>query len=320
VTRQPDVTVDLFGIEDQIRPLLDVPDLPADRITIRPASQRIEMGESPVEALRRKPDTSIQRCAEALARREVDAIVSAGDTGGVVAASTLFCRRLRGVKRHGIAVALPTMTGRAVLCDVGANIHSKPIHLLQYAIMASCYAQKILGVENPRVGLLSIGEEEGKGNDLVKGSRGLFSRAGLNFVGNLEGQAIFHGLADIIVCDGFVGNVILKVAEGLSEALFHLILAKSGGAESAAENRGAMVGLKAVKDMLDYSSTGGAPLLGVEGSVTICHGRSNATAISNAIRVATDFTRSGVNDLIVEGVARVGMAARVAEFFHRDHA
>ena len=233
--RAPGLTVLLVGDEERVRAAVEEVGDPGERLDIRHASEVIEMGESPVDALRRKEDTSIKRCMEALRAEEVDAVISAGDTGGVVASATLFARRLRGVKRHGIAIPVPTVKGRALLCDVGAYIHCKPIHLLQYAIMASCYAKEILEIENPTVGLLSIGEEEAKGNDLVKRSRNLLSRADLNFVGNVEGQAMFRHMADVIVCDGFVGNVVLKVAEGLAQVFMHTLV---GLVESATAANG----------------------------------------------------------------------------------
>jgi glycerol-3-phosphate acyltransferase PlsX len=274
------------------------------------------MGESPVEALRSKPDTSIQGCIEALAAQDVDAVVSAGDTGGVVAASTMFNRRLKGVKRQGIAIPLPSVRGTTLLIDVGANIQCKPVHLLQYAIMATSYAQEVLGIEEPSVGILSVGEEEAKGTDLVKKTRVLLSRSGLNFVGNVEGQSIFAGTADVVVCDGFVGNVILKVAEGLAEAFLQKVLAALGSSGDVADS--SKLSMKDLMKVLDYSATGGAPLLGVRGSVIICHGRSRAHAIANAIGVALDFSRSGVNDRIMEGVARTRMLHRMAGRFTSD--
>lgn len=316
--RAPGLSVLLVGDEKKVRAAVEEVGGPGDRLDVRHASEVIEMGESPVDALRRKEDTSIKRCMEALRAEDVDAVISAGDTGGVVAAATLFGRRLKGVKRHGIAIPVPTIKGRALLCDVGANIHCKPIHLLQYAIMASCYAKEILGIENPTVGLLSIGEEEAKGNDLVKRSRNLLSRADLNFVGNVEGQAMFRHLADVIVCDGFVGNVVLKVAEGLAQVFMHTLTGLVESAKSANGGRHLPDVLQGLRPHLDYSTTGGAPLLGVQGSVIICHGRSKATAFANAMQVAIDFTRTGVNERIVEEVTKVGMMARVAEFFHKD--
>jgi glycerol-3-phosphate acyltransferase PlsX len=299
--RFPKLSILLVGDQGRINAELTAQGAANDRIGIRQASQIVGMGESPVDALRRKHDTSIQRCMEALRSREVEAVVSAGDTGGVVAAATLFARRLKGVKRHGIAIPVPTNTGRALLMDVGANIHCKPAHLLQYGIMASAYAKAVMGIENPRVGLLSVGEEEAKGNDLVKRTRNLLSRSGMNFVGNVEGQAIFTGIADVIVCDGFVGNVILKVAEGLAETFIHTVLSAAQSAESLSAQSREWMG--ALRERLDYSATGGAPLLGVEGSVIICHGRSKAKAIANAIGVAVNFTRTRINDQIVAGVA-----------------
>ena len=314
--RHPGLSVLLVGDETAIGAALEECGGLSERVAIRHASQVVAMGDSPVEALRTKPDTSIQRCAEALRQGEVDALLSAGDTGGVVAASTIFARRLKGVKRHGIAIPVPTIKGTALLIDVGANIHCKPIHLLQYAIMASEYAQEVLGIEDPSVGLLSVGEEEAKGTDLVKKARHLLSRSEMNFIGNVEGQAIFHGVADVVVCDGFVGNVILKVSEGLAEAFLKKVAGHlHAGGEMSASTQSAMKGL--LKD-LDYSATGGAPLLGVRGSVIICHGRSKAYAIANAIGVAMTFSRSRVNDRIVEGVAKVRMRTRMADFFRGD--
>lgn len=310
------LSVLLVGQEPAIRECLDGLDTDLDRIEVRHATQVIEMGESPVEALRAKPDTSIKGCIEALRKGDVDAVVSAGDTGGVVASSALFNRRLKGVKRHGIAIPVPTVKGRALLIDVGANIHCKPVHLLQYAIMASSYAQEVLGIEDPRVGLLSIGEEEAKGTDLVKKARALIEKAELNLVGNVEGQAMFHGVADVVVCDGFVGNVILKVSEGLAEAfLKKLIGFFQSTPDLAPTGQGFMNDLMKA---LDYSATGGAPLLGVEGSVIICHGRSKSNAIANAIGVARDFSQSNVNNRIVESVAKLRRLGRMADFFQRD--
>ena len=314
--RNPDLSVLLVGDEPVLARALESAGKPADRVSIRHASEVIEMGESPVEALRAKPDSSIQRCVEALRNEDVDAVVSAGDTGAVVAASTLFVKRLKGVKRHGIAIPIPTRTGLALLIDVGANIHCKPINLLQYAIMASSYAQEVMGIEHPRVALLSVGEEEAKGTDLVKKTRNLLSRLEIEFVGNVEGQAIFQGDADVVVCDGFVGNVVLKVAEGFAESFLKGLMAEI--LESTNGRPELLTDVRRLKEAFDYASTGGAPLLGVQGSIIICHGRSNDTAVANAIQVATEFTTSRVNDRIVEEVARVSMLGRMVDFFHMD--
>jgi glycerol-3-phosphate acyltransferase PlsX len=315
--KSPELSVLLVGDEARIRPLIEeAGGVDRSRIDIRHASEVIEMGESPVVALRQKPDSSIQRCIEALREGEVDAMLSAGDTGGVVAAATLFLPRLKGVKRHGIGIPFPTVKGRTLLCDVGANIRAKPIHLLQYAIMSCAYVQEVMGIEDPTVGVLSIGEEEGKGTDLVKKTQDLLTRAGMNYVGNVEGSQIFQGVADVIVCDGFVGNVVLKVAEGVAEAFLHTIVKQAGGAAAGSPEFAKILG--SMTERLDYSKTGGAPLLGVAGSVVICHGRSKSTAIANAIGVAHSFSDSGVNDRIVEGVAKLGMLSRMADFLHID--
>jgi glycerol-3-phosphate acyltransferase PlsX len=311
----PDLSVMLVGDEEVVRASLGRTGGSQDRCSVRHASQVVEMGESPVDALRQKPDTSVQRAVEAMRAGDVDAFVSAGDTGGVVAAATMFARRLKGVKRHGIAIRVPTKRGMSLLMDVGANIHCKPIHLVQYGIMARVYAQELLGIPHPTVGLLSVGEEALKGNELVKKTRDLLSHTDLLFVGNVEGQSIFEGCADVVVCDGFVGNVILKVAEGLAETILHTIMAEV----KQEENPGRLAELlKGMKSRLDYNSAGGAPLLGVEGSVIICHGRSGATAIANAIAVANEFSKSPVNQRIVEDVDKVSFLHRMADLMHRQ--
>jgi len=315
--KDPELSVLLVGDEKRILPLVEeAGGVDRARIEIRHATEVIEMGESPVEAIRRKPDSSIQRCVEALRDGDVDAMLSAGDTGGVVAAATLFIPRLKGVKRHGIGIPLPTISGRTLLCDVGANIRAKPIHLLQYAIMASSYVQAVMGIEEPRVGVLSIGEEAAKGTDLVKKTQDLLSRAGMKFVGNVEGSQIFQGVADVIVCDGFVGNVVLKVAEGVAEAFLHSLVKQISPAVNGSPELAKLLG--PLTERLDYSKTGGAPLLGVNGSVIICHGRSKSTAIANAIGVANMFSGSDVNERIVDGVTKVSMMHRMADFLHLD--
>jgi glycerol-3-phosphate acyltransferase PlsX len=316
--KDPEVAVVFVGDQEKVRASVEsCGAAESDRVEIRHASEVIEMGESPVEALRRKPDSSIQRCVELVRDGEVDAMLSAGDTGGVVAAATLFIPRLKGVKRHGIAIPVPTTKGRALICDVGANIRAKPIHLLQYAIMASEYAKEVMGVENPTVGVLSVGEEAAKGTDLVKKTQDLLTRAEFDFVGNVEGVAIFQGVADVIVCDGFVGNVVLKVAEGVAEAFVHTMMSHLGSAVNGNPELAKI--LSPLTERLNYSRTGGAPLLGVNGSVVICHGRSKATAISNAVNVANNFSKSRVNESIVEGVSKVSMLHRMADFLHLDH-
>jgi len=275
------------------------------RVRVEPASQVIGMDEEPVEALRQKKDSSIVRMVGLAAERQVDAVVSAGNTGACAAACQLKLKPLAGVSRAGIAVTLPSFEGPTVICDVGANISPKPHHLYQYALMCAVYAEQVLGIKNPKVGLLSIGEEDIKGNPLVRKARDLIKADPfLNFIGNVEGRDIVFGSnCDVVVCDGFVGNIALKLIEGLVEGLvtnfakelLHLMPDLVDKAEPV---------LKQIHSRHDYSEYGGAPLLGVDGVVIICHGRSDHRAICNAVRVAVEFVRTGVNTVIASQLAK----------------
>jgi glycerol-3-phosphate acyltransferase PlsX len=260
------------------------------------------MDDSPVEAIRNKPGSSISVMCKLVSKGEADAAISAGNTGACVAAAQLRMRLLPGIVRPGIAVILPTFHGPVTICDVGANVAPQPRHLQQYAIMAAAYAHDVCNIENPRVGLLSIGEEDAKGNQLTKDARKLMrDDPNINFVGNIEGRDIFKGVVDVVVCDGFVGNIILKFTEGIAEGMFQTILAEiSENAPQLADPfRPVMKKIYAKHDWQEY---GGAPLLGVGGYCLICHGRSEARAIMNAIRVAKQLVNSGVNKKIIERV------------------
>jgi glycerol-3-phosphate acyltransferase PlsX len=257
-----------------------------------------------VEAIRSKPDSSISVMCKMVARGEADAAISAGNTGACVAAAQLRMRLLPGIVRPGIAVIIPTFHGPVTIIDVGANIAPQPRHLQQYAIMASAYAHDICGIENPRVGLLSVGEEDAKGTATVKEARKLMRDEPLiNFVGNVEGRDIFKGVVDVVVCDGFVGNIILKFTEGIAEGMFQTILSEidQNAPELVEPFKPVMKKIYAKHDWQEY---GGAPLLGVGGYCLICHGRSEARAIKNAIRVARQLVNSGVNRKIVERVEK----------------
>jgi glycerol-3-phosphate acyltransferase PlsX len=237
------------------------------------------------------------------AKGETDVVISAGNTGACVAAAQLRMRTLPGVSRPGIAVTLPTFYGPVVVCDVGANVSPRPKHLFQYAIMAGAYATAVCGIESPRVGLMSIGEEDAKGTNLVKETRKLMrDEPQINFVGNVEGRDLTKGVVDVIVCDGFVGNIVLKLMEGVSEGLFQMIAHELQ--ETAPQ---AMESFKPVMKKIyakhDWQEYGGAPLLGVGGYSLICHGRSDAKAIKNAVRVGKQLVKSKINDHIVEKVA-----------------
>jgi glycerol-3-phosphate acyltransferase PlsX len=297
----------LIGDEKISRAGLEASGLTAEqkrRYEIVHTTQVVEMDDSPVEAIRSKPDSSIAVMCKLAAKGDADVVISAGNTGACVAAAQLRMRTLPGISRPGIAVIVPTFYGPVVICDVGANVTPKPKHLHQYAIMAGAYATAVCGIANPRVGLLSIGEEDAKGNAIVKEARKLMrDEPQINFVGNVEGRDLTKGVVDVIVTDGFVGNVVLKLVEGLTEGLFQQL-----GHELQETNPGAMEQFKpAMKKIYakhDWQEYGGAPLLGVGGYCLICHGRSDSKAIKNAIRVGKQLVISGVNPRIVEKIAQ----------------
>ena len=274
--------------------------LPAGRVEVVHAAQAVEMGEKPGEALRRKPDASVFRAWKLLAEGAVDGLVSAGNTGAVVAGGLRSRRFLKGVHRPGIATVMPTAKGRCVIMDVGANVFPKPRHLLQYGAMGAAFARHVLGVGSPSLGLMNVGEEEGKGHDLVQKTYELFRASPLRerFVGNIEGRDIHRGAADVVVTDGFTGNVVLKLSEGVLEFVVGLINQEVIG-QLAAEREAAGRALKALLSKYHYSAVGGAPLLGVEGVCVICHGWSKDKAIAGALAVAAQNVRVGLNEKIV---------------------
>jgi phosphate acyltransferase len=295
----------LVGDETIIREALETCELtPAqrERYKVVPTTQIVEMDDPPVEAIRNKPDSSISVMNKMVAKGEADVAISAGNTGACVAAAQLRMRTLPGVSRPGIAVILPTFHGPVVICDVGANISPKAKHLQQYAIMASAYATAVCNIDNPRVGLLSIGEEDAKGTSMVKESRKLMrDEPQINFIGNVEGRDLFKGVVDVVVCDGFVGNIVLKFTEGLAEGLFQTILAELQEFAPDLLEQFKPV-MKKIYIKHDWQEYGGAPLLGVGGYCLICHGRSDARAIKNAIRVGKQLFNSGVNKKIIERI------------------
>jgi glycerol-3-phosphate acyltransferase PlsX len=286
--------VALFGQIERLEPLLgDFPSL--DLSMFRDARQVVEMAESPTKALRQKPESSIQVALRAVKESEAGAFVSAGNTGAVVACGLATLGRIPGIHRPGIAVTFQSASGPVMILDVGANVHCKPIHLFHYGLMADTFCRDLLGVESPRIGLLNIGEEEQKGNELVRGTRDLFEQSPLNFIGNVEGTSLLSGRCQVVVCEGFVGNVVLKVTEGIGHFLQTAVKEqlRSESADSPLANA-----LHAVTSKLDYAEYGGAPLLGVNGLVMIMHGRSDRRATANAMRVAKQFLEAGVNDHI----------------------
>ncbi|MCI0340727.1 MAG: phosphate acyltransferase PlsX [Planctomycetales bacterium] len=310
---RPDVEMLLFGEEPALR--REVQDscgaggLPAN-VTLHPSEGNVAMDEEPVAALRKKPRNPITLGLEAVRAGEAGAFVSAGNTGAAVAACALYLKLLPGVKRPGIAAILPTVAGPCTVIDVGANLNCRPVNLYQYGIMGSTYSTLVLGRKEPRVGILSVGEEDSKGNALVKEARRLFQgpggNAAVNFQGNAEGRDIFSGRFDVVVCEGFVGNAILKVAEGLSESLVRAVAGEAARLKSAGSDReaaGVKEAMGRLREQTDYAETGGAPLLGCEGICIIAHGRSDARAVANACRVAISSVEHGVNSRITEALA-----------------
>lgn len=271
------------------------------------ATERIAMDEHPAAAVKRKRQASVVIANELVRNGQAAAVVSAGNTGAAMAASLLRLGRIKGIERPAIAVPMPTMTGVTVFLDAGANADCEPENLAQFAMMGTVYAEKVLGLANPRVALLNIGEEETKGNILTQAAYPLLAASGLRFVGNVEGGDIHRGAAEVIVCDGFVGNVVLKVSEGLAFVLLNQV--KEAAAASVKGRLGGLLlrsSLRAVRGRMDYSEYGGAPLLGVDGVSIISHGRSNAKAIRNALRVAAKAVEQGVVETIRQSMADAG--------------
>jgi glycerol-3-phosphate acyltransferase PlsX len=264
-------------------------------IRIHHASETIQMGESPLAAIRKKKDASICVAVDLVARGEAQAVLSAGDTGAAMAAATLKLGRLAGIDRPAIATVLPTVSGHTVLLDAGANVDCKPSMLAQFAVMGSIYAQCLFNLPAPQVGLLSIGEEDTKGNEVTKAAFKLLSEAPINFVGNVEGRDVGLGTVDVVVCDGFVGNILLKVAEGYAQYFVQLMreeLTRSLWSKIAAHLL--KPAFQRMKQRADYSEYGGALLLGVNGVCIIAHGSSQARAIASAVRVAQQMVEANV--------------------------
>ena len=300
-----DLEVILFGDEEKLAAILKHKGARnVDRIEIVPTTEVVEMGESPIEAIRRKRDSSIVVAFERLKAGEVDAVVSAGNSGATMAAAVRAMGRLKKIARPGIASIFPTLKKPVVMMDVGANVDCRPKHLFQFGLMAAAFSEGIIGNDRPRVGVLSIGEEQGKGNSLVRKTDQLFRNSSLNYVGNIEGGDTFKGDVDVIVCDGFVGNVCLKISEGLAEAMTIMLRTEINNSLPAKLgyllSRGAFARFK---KRIDYAEYGGAPLLGLNGTGIVCHGRSNAVAIKNAIFVAAEAVHNRVNERIVELMA-----------------
>jgi glycerol-3-phosphate acyltransferase PlsX len=275
-------------------------------IVVEHAPERVEMADGPAQALRRKPRASIKIAADAVRDGRADALFSAGHTGASVLAAHAAFGLLPGVDRPALATIIPTRTAPAVLLDAGANVGCRAAHLVQFAVMGAAYARVALGLESPRVGLLSVGEEETKGNDLTREAHRLLKSAPINFIGNLEGRHVYAGDADVIVCDGFTGNVTLKVSEGLVEtveALLHDELAATfGGRVGYVLSRQAF---RRFRRRVDYSEYGGAPLVGLNGLCIVGHGRSSSKAVANAVTMCVRAVRENLVDRLSRDLARL---------------
>ncbi len=302
--REYQIEVLLVGQQEVISSMLSGSDPGKGNVEVVHASQVVQMDGSAIEAVRRKRDSSIAVAARLLKEGEADAMVSAGNTAAVYATARAFLGKLKGVPRPAIATIIPNVADFTILLDVGANAGGcRSEDLLQFAIMGQAYAKDVMGKENPRVGLLSVGEEESKGSPVTLGALPLLGQLPINFVGNVEGKDIINGTTDVVVCDGFVGNVILKFAEGMAEAIFDLLKAELS--QSLLAKLGVVLArpaLRRVKKRVDYAEYGGAPLLGLQGACIICHGKSDAYAIKNAVRVASEFVSHNVNQHIEENI------------------
>ena len=297
----------LVGPKETIESQLSSAKSHSGRVSVVDTPDVIGMDEAPIESLRKKPKSSIAVLAKLAKIGQTDAGISAGNTGACVAAFQMRMRNLPGVIRPGIAVMFPTFEGPVTICDVGANIACKPIHLYQYAVMASMYSENLFGIENPRIGLISIGAEDAKGNETVKKTREMIkSDTNMNFIGNIEGGDIFKGVCDVAVCEGFVGNVILKLSEGLIGGLFKTIKQ-----ELMEEKLRLAMEFKPVIQRIyrkyDYNEYGGALLLGVNGTALICHGASESRTIKNAVLASKKYHTEKINEKIIEYLSRTSV-------------
>jgi glycerol-3-phosphate acyltransferase PlsX len=310
--RELDVRVVLVGIEATVRQELARHRHRGLPIEIAAASEVITMRDSPSQAFRKKRDSSVHVAAKLVKNGQADGLVSAGNTGAVMTIARFVLGTLPSVDRPALAAPFPTSKGSmSVILDVGANVDSKPEQIEQFAVMGEIYYRTIFGTRKPRVALLSIGEEEMKGNELTRDAFELLKRTSLNFTGNVEGRDVFAGDVDVIVCDGFIGNIALKISEGLVEHIGGLL--KKALQSSLSSQVGYVLARKALQEFrkkIDYSESGGAPLLGVRGITVIGHGRSDAKAIKNAIRVAAGLCRSKVNEKIEQELSAVALASR----------
>lgn len=308
--RQWGIAVALVGDADRIREELAKHATEALDIRVKHASQVVGMHDSASDAVRKKKDSSIRVAFDLVKAGDAHAVVSAGNSGATMAAGMFVMKRVRGIDRPAIATILPNLNGQSLVLDVGGNVDCKAVHLAQFALMGDAYARDILDIPNPRVGLLSNGSEEKKGTELTRETHRLLKDSAFNYIGYVEGRDIYKGTVDVVVCDGFVGNVVLKVSEGLAEAVSTMLRREISSRFLA--RLGYLLArpaFKAFKKKVDYAEYGGAPLLGIEGVGMICHGGSTPVAIKNAIRMARDYVAMEVNGKLVAQLHKIGEAA-----------
>lgn len=303
LTEEDDLEIILVGDEEILKRELATKRYPSSRLHIRHASQVVGMDEAALSAIRRKKDSSIRKAVELVKMGEAEGAVSAGHSGVAMAVSVFVLGVSKNVDRPAIATIMPTLKKPFVLIDAGANVDCTPQNLLQFALMGNAYCKTMFNISSPRIALLSIGEEDTKGNILTKEAFKLIKNTSLNFIGNIEGKDIFVGDADVVVCDGFIGNVVLKTSEGLAEVIIRMLRREIS--EISTGRIGYLFlkpALKNFKKKTDYAEYGGAPLLGINGTCIISHGRSSAKAIKNAIKVAAEFARKRVYEVIDEDI------------------
>ncbi len=301
--RKDNLGLIFVGNEKRIRQVLDGQKTRGMDVDIVHASEVVEMSEKPSEALRRKKESSIQIAFKLVREGRGHGVVSAGNSGATLACGMFILGRIKGIERPALASILPSEKGPLILIDVGANVECKPYLLVQFGLMAEVFARSVLHVKKPRIAVLTIGEEDDKGNNLVRETVKLLKMSSMNFVGNIEGRDFFTGKADVIVCDGFVGNVSLKLMEGLAFSLSNIL--KEEVKKSWLARLGFLMGIRALKRFsrrIDYAEYGGAPLLGLNGIGIVCHGSSNPKAINNAVIMAGQFVRNGANQLLIDGL------------------
>jgi glycerol-3-phosphate acyltransferase PlsX len=303
--KDPELEIQLFGPEDRLHSLLSGSSRPVERLQVIHAPDIVGMGDSPAAALKNKPDSSIHRGLESCKRGDSSAFVSAGNTGAVMAASLFILGRQARVKRPSLVGYFPTLQGHCILLDAGANVDCKPETLVQFAKMGSVYVQKTRRTENPSIGLMNIGEEPGKGNEQAKITYDLLkSEETLNFVGNIEGRDVLRHAADVVIADGYVGNIMLKFGESVATIVPQMVGAEMTRIGMSPEDQQVVArALKGVRDRFDFQEYGGAPLLGVNGSVIIGHGGSNELAFENMITHAAEMVRENVSESISEALS-----------------